>query len=304
MAHPEHIRWFLEGKTSWNDRRVYDNFTPDLSGEDLTKRLRDSQITTADGTPNLEGMNLSKALLNNCNLYTCMLTGANLNDANLQHTCLEESSLQFAHLIKANLRDSNLTKAQLFGARLGQANLQNCKLAGTTLDNADLVGANLTGSRYWQASMAPMFSTKWSYSHAQVGGSVTNINEVLQQVNVLKRHYSFDVSQGTPVFYFRGESKSDWDLAPGVMRPLKDSPASLRSVEGEMLVDLRSRRAEDFVEGSSALDQMVMAQHHGLPTRLLDVTLNPLVALFHASEKSVENPIRTAGFTCSPFLDL
>ena len=74
--------------------------------------------------------------------------------------------------------------------------------------------------------------------------------------------------------YFRGESNSDWDLAPGVMRPLKDSPASLRSVEGEMLVDLRSRRAEDFVEGSSALDQMVMAQHHGLPTRLLDVTLN------------------------------
>ena len=235
-------------------------------------------------------MNLSKALLNYCNLSTCMLTGANLNDANLQHTCLEESSLQFAHLKKANLRDSNLTNAQLSGARLGQANLQNCKLAGTTLDNADLVGANLTGSRYWQASMTSIFSTKWSHSHAQVGGSVTNINEVLQQVNVLKRHYSFDVSQGTHVFYFRGESKSDWDLAPGVMRPLKDSPASLRSVEGEMLVDLRSRRAEDFVEGSSALDQMVMAQHYGLPTRLLDVTLNPLVALFHASEKSVENP--------------
>ena len=51
-----------------------------------------------------------------------------------------------------------------------------------------------------------------------------------------------------------------------------------------MLVNLQSRRAEDFVEANSALDQMVMAQHHGLPTRLLDVTRNPLVALFHASE--------------------
>ena len=57
-----------------------------------------------------------------------------------------------------------------------------------------------------------------------------------------------------------------------------------------MLVDLRSRRAEDFVEATSALDQMVVAQHYGLPTRLLDVTRNPLVALFHASEEQSEVP--------------
>ena len=52
--------------------------------------------------------------------------------------------------------------------------------------------------------------------------------------------------------------------------------------EGEMLLDLMSRRPEDFVKVNSAISQWVVAQQHGLKTRLLDITRNPLVALFHA----------------------
>ncbi len=283
MANPEHVRWLLEGVTAWNIRRNQ-GFVPDLSGEDIAAGLRGTQMTTSEGMPDLTNVNLAQALLSGCDFSGTSLNNANLSGADLTGAQLVNAQLVIADLTQTRLQDANLSGANLIGTRLGEANLTNCTLVNTLLADADLVGTNLTGSRPWQASMRSPFSTLWFLPNTSLTGQATSINDILQSVGTLKNYYAQSIMQEPPLFYFRGESRDTWSLTPSVMRRSLVDNNSLRNAEGDMLVDFRSRRAEDFVEAGSALDQMVIAQHYGLPTRLLDITRNPLVALFHSSE--------------------
>jgi type I restriction enzyme M protein len=88
---------------------------------------------------------------------------------------------------------------------------------------------------------------------------------------------------------YRGQT-SAWPLVPSLFRierkVLGRFPGSLHEAERSVL-DLFAARAHPFLDSTpqSDFDWMVLAQHHGCPTRLLDWTGNPLVTLFFATEK-------------------
>lgn len=78
---------------------------------------------------------------------------------------------------------------------------------------------------------------------------------------------------------YRGHGSSDFVLKPSIFRA-----ASTRENEDILLRELIAAHPEDFNGDTSALEMLVRMQHYSLPTRLLDVSFNPLVALYFACE--------------------
>jgi hypothetical protein len=80
-------------------------------------------------------------------------------------------------------------------------------------------------------------------------------------------------------FAFRGLSAASYDLKTGLIR-LADSTEKL---EGHLLRNFRKYARRDAVADDSVWNWLALAQHHGLPTRLLDWTFSPLVAMHFAA---------------------
>jgi FRG domain len=74
---------------------------------------------------------------------------------------------------------------------------------------------------------------------------------------------------------FRGLSNADYDLRTSLMR-LGNTEAS---IERHLLRNFRKYAHSDFERTSEEWYWVALAQHHGLPTRLLDWTYSPHVAL-------------------------
>lgn len=83
-------------------------------------------------------------------------------------------------------------------------------------------------------------------------------------------------------WFFRGQKSSLWGMCPNVFRN------DALKYEFDAIETAIRQRPYDFRECTSDFEILTKLQHYGLGTRLLDVTLNPLVALYFASEKYEE----------------
>ncbi|PKL21916.1 MAG: hypothetical protein CVV48_05495 [Spirochaetae bacterium HGW-Spirochaetae-4] len=83
-------------------------------------------------------------------------------------------------------------------------------------------------------------------------------------------------------WFFRGQKNSGWEVRPYIFRG--DDLAS----EHILIERAQRQNPVEFRNCVNNFEILTKLQHYGLGTRLLDVTLNPLVALFFATEPSDE----------------
>lgn len=79
---------------------------------------------------------------------------------------------------------------------------------------------------------------------------------------------------------YRGHGDESYALSPSLYRDVPGVPGFY--TREQLLIDEVIRLMPSEFEGLSAFQQLAKLQHFGLPTRMLDVTINPLVALFFA----------------------
>ncbi|WP_400263119.1 FRG domain-containing protein [Sphingobacterium sp. SG20118] len=96
------------------------------------------------------------------------------------------------------------------------------------------------------------------------------INNISEYINVLSK---IDNKQ----LFFRGHSDETYKLKPNLYRK-ENFYINEDNIYKETIVN----SPQEFYKCKKAIEVLVKMQHYGIPTRLLDITRNPLVALYFA----------------------
>ncbi len=100
-------------------------------------------------------------------------------------------------------------------------------------------------------------------------GSIANIIKEIQK----------DELSADCIRFFRGQESIHWSLLPSLFREKQ-----FKDNEYNIYHDIISKCSDEFKHCSSDFDKMVKMQHYGIPTRLLDITTNLIVALYFACQ--------------------
>ena len=109
---------------------------------------------------------------------------------------------------------------------------------------------------------------------------ITSLEKYISAVMHMKQEQDA-LGLGDYQWFFRGQSNSAWPVIPNIFRgdKLNSEYAMIQNAIRQNPFEFRTL---------TEFETLTKLQHYGLGTRLLDVTLNPLVAIYFATEPKVD----------------
>jgi len=99
----------------------------------------------------------------------------------------------------------------------------------------------------------------------------------------LKKILKMNDSMRDKAVFFRGHSSLNYQLLPSIMRrDFESGQYKLMHREQSLYNELQYKCYSDFEKCKTHLERLSIMQHYSMPTRLLDITSNALVALYFA----------------------
>ena len=110
------------------------------------------------------------------------------------------------------------------------------------------------------------------------------IDNLEKYISIIRDFYKREGCAGLCKVFYRGQSNCNYKLIPSLSHKVEGCLNDYENYEGfeEKIIKRAKLEYPDIFRDNNLIDELALMQHYGLPTRLMDVTENPLVALYFA----------------------